>query len=122
VALSKLRRYDVQATYSIALSLVALAPFGAAAVLLARNFDREGRVFAYGEGSPYLPVLLVLVGVSFLISAGGSLLGLSSAGQRRNDKNQRSWIGFLFGGLLATLSIIMGLAFILMRFQIPRGA
>ena len=47
----------------------------------------------------------------------GFVLGWNSAGQRRNDKPMRSWVGFFVGGGVVTLDVVLMLAFYLLRLQ-----
>jgi divalent metal cation (Fe/Co/Zn/Cd) transporter len=119
--MGSLRKLDVQATYSLVLSLASVAPFLAAAFALARNYEPDLRAFVYGAHGKFLIAFLACVGLSALIAAVGFVLGWNSAGQRRNEKSSRSWIGFYVGGLTLTLNIVLLIAFWLLRLQAVTG-
>lgn len=115
----RLRRFDVQAGYGCVLSLVSLVPFGGAATLAFRNYDHELGQIVYGEEGLWLPAFAGCLLLSMAPSAVGMLLGWSSAGQRRNDRPARSWVGFFVGGGVFTFSLILVIAFWMLRLQHP---
>lgn len=117
--LSKLRRYDVQAGWSMALSAVSIIPLVCALMFTWQRYDPVlGRII-YGSEGKFVPVLLASVMASMLPSALGFVLGLSSAGQRRNDKPWRSWFGFFIGGTVMTVNLILLIAFFMLRLEQP---
>ena len=116
---SKLRRYDVQAGWSIVLSILSIIPLVCALMFTWQRYDPVlGRII-YGSAGKFVPVLLVSVLASMFPSALGFVLGLSSAGQRRNDKPGRSWFGFFIGGTVLTLNLILLIAFYMLRLVQP---
>jgi len=115
---SAFRRYDVQATYAMIFSLVGVPTCLAAGVFLIQRYDSKMGQIVYGSKGMFVPALAVCLALSLLPAFVGFLFGLSSAGQRRNDKQSRSWIGFFVGGLVCTLDVIMVLAFVLLRFEL----
>jgi len=119
LALSRFRRFDVQATYALALSVFSAIPCLAAAAVLILKYDSKLGQIVYGSGGKVVPAFLLCVVLSLLPGFAGFLFGLSSAGQRRNDKPNRSWIGFFVGGAVCTVDVILVLAFVLLRFEIP---
>ncbi len=119
MGLSKLRRFDVQAKTAFALALISVCPCVAGAYLLVRNYHHELGQVVYRGDSYFFPAFLVCLIASLAPSAIAFLLGLSSAGQRRNDRPTRSWIGFFVGGLIATVDLVLLLAFLMLRFQQP---
>lgn len=119
MALSSLRRYDVQATYAMVLSLVGVPTCLAAAYFLISRYDNQLGQVVYGSKGMFLPAVAVCLVLSLLPAFAGFLFGLSSAGQRRNDKASRSWIGFFVGGLVCTVDVILGIAFVMLRLEIP---
>ena len=121
MSLTQLKRFDVQANLAVTLSILSTVPFLAAAALAVRNFDRDLAQITYGAGSRFVPLLLACILLSMAPSFVGFALGWNSAGQRRNDKSNRSWIGFFVGGLILTLDFILLLAFWKLRLEIPRG-
>ena len=120
--LGSLRRFDVQATYASVLAIISAAPALAAATLMLRRYNSELGQVVYGSGSRFLPVFLGIILVSMLFSAVGLLLGWNSAGQRRNDKPARSWIGFFLGGGVLTFDLILLIAFYMLRLELEKPA
>lgn len=117
----QLRRFDVQANWSFILAIASIVPFLGATVLTIRNYDGNLFQITYGAGSKFAPVLLGCLLLSMIPSFLGFALGWSSAGQRRNDKSNRSWIGFFVGGFVLTFNFILLLAFWKLRLEIPLG-
>ena len=118
MGLEKLRRYDVQATWAILCAAAATAPFLAGAYLAASRFDGVLGQIRYGASGKFVPAFLGCVALSGLLACLGFVLGWNSAGQRRNDKSRRSWTGFFLGGLIATLDLVLIIAFIKLRLEV----
>ena len=116
---SHLRRYDVQARYALVSSLASLLPFLAALWLAASRYDRDLHQIVYGAHGRFVLVFIGCVLVSMVPGSIGFVLGWSSAGQRRNDKPVRSWIGFFVGGAVVTFNAILLVAFYLLRLKHP---
>ncbi len=114
-----LRRYDVQAVYSLRLACVSWLPLIAAAGLVLRNYNAAIQRIEYAN-----PLWLgALLGCTGLAMLGGGLalaLGFNSAGQRRNDKPRFSWIGFFLGGTVLSLAIVVFLAVYMLRLQVAQ--
>ena len=119
MALDRLRRYDVQATYACALSLLSIVPALGGLLLTYRNYHNDLGQIIYGEKGSFLPALATCVLTSLIPAGVGFALGWSSAGQRRNDKPTRSWVGFFTGGAVLTLDLILVVAFVMLRFEQP---
>ena len=115
----RLRRYDVQATYSAVLSMAGALPAFFAVALVIRNYEHDLGQIVYGSHGWFVPALLAGLGLSIPAAGAGFLLGWSSAGQRRNDKPARSWFGFFLGGALLTLDFIVLAAFYLLKLEQP---
>lgn len=113
----QLRRYDLQARWAAWLAGFSTLPFLAAAYLVISRYESVLGRIVYGAEGRFLPVFAASVLLSLAIAAAGAALGLSSAGQRRNDKSTLSWFGFFGGGLIATLDLVMLLAFYMLRLQ-----
>jgi hypothetical protein len=45
--------------------------------------------------------------MTMVLAASGFGFGLSSAGQRRNDKPQLSWTGFFIGAAILCLTVVL---------------
>ena len=115
MALGSLRRFDVQARYALILSLASVLPFVAAASQAVTRYNSDlGRIHYGGKGQ-FAMGFLLCVGVSALFGLVGCLLGWNSAGQRRNDRQSASWIGFFVGGGVVTFDLILLIAFFMIR-------
>ncbi len=119
--MASLRRYDVQAKYSVILSVLAILPLLAAVAACFRNYVSEIGAIQYGKGSPFMLIVLACIGLAGLLSGLGLLLGFNSAEQRRNDANAKSWLGFFIGTLGVCLTIIVFAGFYFLRLQINTG-
>lgn len=117
--LSQLRRYDVQASYACALALISVVPFIVAAALAYRNYHHPLGQMIYGSKGFFLPLFAGSLMASIVPGTLGMILGWNSAGQRRNDKPARSWLGFFVGGTVTTLDLILVIAFLMLRLQQP---
>ncbi len=117
VARGSLRRYDVQARWSVICSAIAVIGLLGTAGLLVRNYDAELKMIIFGN-SMFQPAVLIGVAGTMGLAAIGALLGLSSAGQRRNEHQGRSWAGFFLGTAVLSLAIITFVAFWLMRSKV----
>ncbi len=105
------RRFDVQAKYALVLSLGSVLPLVVAATLAIRNYDHNLGQIVHGSEGLFLPVFLTCLGLSLLVGAIGSALGLNSAGQRRNERPAWSWIGFLVGSTVVASNLILLIAY-----------
>ena len=105
------------------LYLVGLGPGEAqyltAAALAARNYEPTLGQIVYGSKGNFLPMFLGCVVLSMVPSVVAMILGISSAGQRRNDKPTHSWIGFFVGGSVLTFDLILVIALLMLRLQKP---
>ena len=117
MAFGRLRRFDVQANYACVLSLVAIVPSVGAVILMLRNWRLDVRQIIYDPESMYAPALFACLLSSMALAALGFIFGWSSAGQRRNDRPARSWIGFFVGGTILTLNLIQLVAFVMLRLK-----
>ena len=114
MARSSLRRYDVQARYGIVLACASVVPCLGAFGMALRNYNSDIGHIVYGR-SMWMIAFIACVGLALLIGGTGCLLGLNSAGQRRNEKQRWSWIAFFLGGSVTTLGIILAIAFFVLR-------
>lgn len=119
MAFDRLRRYDVQAGYAFWLAVASVAPFLFAAwQAYGRYHPLLGRII-YGQKGNFLMAFAASVLASLSLSVIGFLLGLNSAGQRRNDRSGQSWAGFFVGGTILTFDLILIVAFYLLRLEKP---
>ena len=121
MARASLRRYDVQAVYALVFSLASVVPMLGGVYLFYRNFTFELAAIVYQQGSKFLPFYLGAAALAGLLSGIGFLLGWNSAGQRRNQRPTWSWAGFFVGGAVATVTVILLLAFVMLRQEIPKS-
>jgi hypothetical protein len=112
------RRFDVQARYSLPISLVSALPLALAVFAAAARYDHELRAIQFGSASLFRPAFLACVALAFLFAAVGAALGFNSAGQRRNHLQSRSWAGFFFGMAICSLSIVTLAAFWLLKLPV----
>ena len=111
----RLRRYDVQAKYSLVLSLASILPLVGGSALAIRNFDHDLGQIVHGTVGLFVPAFLACLGLSVLAGAMGSALGMSSAGQRRNDRPAWAWIGFFVGSTVVAANLILLIAYWTLR-------
>jgi len=117
--LDRLRRFEVQARCACWLAIASLAPLIVALWQMLKRFDSQiGRII-YGAEGNFVPALAVIVLASLVPAMLGFVLGWNSAGQRRNDRSSRSWLGFFLGGAVVSADIILMLAFYMLRLERP---
>lgn len=119
MALDRLRRFDVQANYARFLSLASVVPMIGGLLLAYRNYRHDLGQIIYGENGTFVAMFAACVLVSMAPAAIGSALGWSSAGQRRNDHQARSWVGFFVGAVVVSVDIVLLAAFVMLRFEQP---
>ncbi len=105
-----LRRYDHQAILSVIVSATSFLPLLVLVWLIQRNMHWDELIIYYASMS-YRLTVLGSVAVTLLMSVIGLGLGLNSVGQRRNDRQQLSWIGFFLGALIICLTLVLFVLF-----------
>lgn len=100
-----LRRYDTQARISVLVSAASAVAALGVAVMMLQHLDRSDWTVYYGPTRRI--VILAGAAVTFLLAAGGFGLGLNSAGQRRNDKQSLSWLGFFLGASVLCVTLVL---------------
>ncbi len=116
MAIGNLRRFDVQAKYASVLGVLAVLPATGALILVARNFHQGPGGILY-RNEMFVLVLVACIGLALLIGLTAAALGFNSAGQRRNEFQGRSWLGFFIGGASATAALIAGIAFMVLKMR-----
>ncbi|MGB0716636.1 MAG: hypothetical protein ACPGXK_12195 [Phycisphaerae bacterium] len=115
---SSWRRFDVQAKYAATLAVVSVLPFLASVIVAVRNYKSDiGRIIY--QNSTYAMVLLGCAATAMGLAAIAVILGFNSAGQRINERQNLSWLGFFLGGGVLTLSFIVVIAFMMLRLSKP---
>ncbi len=111
-----LRKYETQAQVSMVLALASVIPLvGLIGVILRAMIKNHGwseKVIYYGgptKAAVYggTAMALLLAGVAFG-------LGVNSAGQRRNDRQRASWVGFFVSAVVLALTVVL-IALFMMR-------
>ena len=109
-----LRRYEDQATASIVLAIAALILVIPLAYLVFRNFNAELGWIWYNPKSPRRLLVLAFAAMTGGMALLGFGFGLNSLGQRRNTNQNRSWLGFILGGLGMLAALLLLASFWLM--------
>ncbi len=112
-----LRRFDVQARLAPVVAGISVLPLAGAGFGVIKRFNRDLGQIVYGSGSWFEVAFMVCVLSAMLLGGVAFLLGWSSAGQRRNDKPTRSWVGFFLGGAVATFGLVLLIAFYMLRLK-----
>jgi hypothetical protein len=105
VAKFSLRRFEDQAKASVAVSLASVVTFIALVGLIIRRLDWSE--FSVVYGAPTRLAILVATAVTVMLSVGGFGLGINSVGQRRNEKQNLSWLGFFIGATVLVLTVCL---------------
>jgi hypothetical protein len=96
----------VQAKLSLAASLIAAIGLAGMIFLILRNYQAELGAIVFAKKSIYGMAFLGACAATMLLSVIGLALGISSAGQRRNEFQRRSWTGFFLGTAVLAGAII----------------
>jgi hypothetical protein len=96
------------------LSVLAVLCCLALAALLWRNWRADIRHIVFGN-QMFQVAVLGAAGATMLLAMFGTVLGFNSAGQRRNDKQRLSWVGFFLGAGTFTMAVILFAAFFVLR-------
>lgn len=121
MALPSLRRFDVQARFALYASAASVVPWLAAALGSLSRYDNQLRAIQFGETGMFRAAFLACIGLAGALSCTGILLGFSSAGQRRNKEQGKSWAGFFVGTVVLSLTLILFFAFRILKFEIVVG-
>jgi len=75
--------------------------------------DWDMFTIGFRTGSPRWFLIMGCAGLACMLGLLALGLGANSAGQRRNDKQKQSWIGFFVGAFAMTLTIVFMTIFML---------
>ncbi|MCP4592007.1 MAG: hypothetical protein GY842_14830 [bacterium] len=106
MASKSIRRYDVQAKVSLIISLLGCVGFAGLIAIMIRQYRFDERLFIYARDGMVQPVFLLGTAITALLGAIGAAIGFSSAGQRRNPMQRRSWVAFFVGTAVVAGAII----------------
>lgn len=115
MAMGSIRRFDVQAKWSMFFSLASVVTCLGMFALLARNWDGQVNLVKFRHGGAFQLIYLAFTGLTMVLSAFGLSLGFNSAGQRRNDRQKLSWTAFFVGVSVLAFAIILLAAFWLLK-------
>lgn len=116
-----LRKYENQAKLSVSLAIFSVVCAIGAIGLLLRNFEPADRFTYYSPRSLWFPAMLGMLFFALATGAIGFLVGLLSAGQRRNQAVGTSWAGFFLSAASITVALCAGLFFYFTRNSIAAG-
>lgn len=102
-----LRKVDNQATTSAVLSFSSLFFVVGLAVLVLRHIDWGTLSIFYKSGTLRMPAIAACGLLALGLSVLGFGFGISSAGERRNQKNHLSWAGFFVGAVSICVTLIL---------------
>ena len=109
--LPNLRLSETQAFLALVLGLLALLSVPVMAVLVGWNLDRGHWTIPYNPESRFGQVrgALVYLGTALasLTCLAAGLLGFSSLGHKRNNRQMYSWSGMLLGAVSLALVLIL---------------
>lgn len=119
--LPNFRLYTVQATASLVAALLGLLTIAMLTWFVFHNFDFHEKVVHYnpeaGFGALRRPMVIVSTGAAMLIGVAAGVLGFNSLGQKRNDRQGRSWLGMMIGAAVLAFAPILFYAW--QRFSEP---
>ena len=115
-----LRDAQLQARVGLAFSIASLVSVLLLGAITLENFNPAERTIAYNPQSLRSPAILGLTGLSGFLAVVGFGLGISSLGHKRNARQRESWIGFLLGALVVSLTIILYMLFRMFALPIAR--
>jgi hypothetical protein len=105
VAKFSLRRYETQAAVSVGAAVAAAVMLGGLTFLVMQHFDFGELALYYGPTRRM--VILAATAVTLLVSVIGFGFGINSVGQRRNEQQNRSWLGFFVSAVVFCLTLVV---------------
>lgn len=110
-----LRRVDVQAKVAFFAAILSIMVTLALAYFVLKGLHWETKIIPYSSKSNRMLGVLGTGGLSLVIGAIGFWFGLTSAGQRRNEQQVLSWLGFFLSAMTITASAVLLTTFMLWR-------
>jgi hypothetical protein len=108
--------YEKQARFSVILGAIGAASTLAAAFFMLQAFRPAELQIVYDPTTLRMPAIGGSLAVGLIGGGAAFLLGLQSAGQKTNKRNQLSWTGFFLGAGVITLALCCGVVFFFWRF------
>ena len=100
-----LRRYDTQARVSAIFALASILTLIVMTYFVFRGTEWSEFVIYYGRNRK--PIVYLAAAVNLFMATVAFGLGFNSAGQRRNDKQQLSWIGFFVSAGVIVMTFVL---------------
>lgn len=100
-----LRRYEDQARISLAAALASMVTFVALVGLVLRRLSWTELTVFYGQ--PTRTAVLLATAFTGLLAVIGFGLGINSVGQRRNERQNLSWMGFFISSAVLVLTVVV---------------
>jgi hypothetical protein len=101
-----MRRPETQARLSIALALASIAPVLLQAYfVLSRLFDTREYMIYHGSRFKFVVFGCGMAALGLAVIGFG--FGYASAGQRRNEKQKLSWLGFFIAAGVMTVAVLL---------------
>ena len=109
--LPNFRLPETQAKASMVFAVLALLALAALAFCVFKGFQLETRVIPYnaeaGMGRFRKYIVFGGTAATVLVGATAGLLGYSSLGQKRNNRQGCSWLGMLLGAMAVSLAPVL---------------
>jgi tellurite resistance protein TehA-like permease len=102
-------------------AVAAILPLLAAVYACFDRYNSELQAIVYGKDSMFKIGFLLMIAASIGLSLIALGLGFNSAGQRRNEQQQKSWMAFFFGVGVLSLAIITFVAFTTLGHELAQG-
>jgi len=109
--LPNFRLYPVQATASLFIAALGLLCVVALTYFVFHGFDNQDKVVRYDPegslGAYRRPLVYGATAIALAIGGAAGLLGFNSLGQKRNDRQGRSWLGMSLGALVVAIAPVL---------------
>lgn len=105
------RLHQTQATTAMLVGVMGLLSLAALAAVVLKNFNRDTWTILYNEESGWgqyrKPLTYIFSLTTILVGAVALALGFNSLGQKRNEKQGRSWLGMTLGAIAIALAPVL---------------
>jgi hypothetical protein len=109
--LPNFRLHETQATTSMYLGIAGWLSLAALAAVVLKNFNTTTWTILYNEqstlGQYRRGLVMLFCATTLLIGGVAALMGFSSLGQKRNNRQGRSWIGMLMGAVALAVAPVL---------------
>ncbi len=112
--------FEKQARFSVILGAIGAVGTLAGAFFMLQAFDARNMQIVYDPATMRMPSIGGGLAVGLIGGGAAFLLGLQSAGQKTNRRNQLSWTGFFLGAAVVTLALSCAVMFYFWRLPLPK--